>query len=70
VTPVAVATGKAGKPITVGAGPDAIVITPGGLFALVADYYSGTVIPVRLSANAAGAAITVGSKPAAIAVTP
>src|ERR1022692_2530350 len=66
VIPISTATGKAGKPITVGASPDAIAITPDGRTAYVVSE-SGTVTPIR---TATGKAITVGSNPVAIAITP
>jgi len=70
VTPVKLATGNAGKAITVGKQPAAIAVTPNGTTAYVANGGSGTVTPIRLSTGKAGKAITVGRQPDAIAIAP
>jgi YVTN family beta-propeller protein len=69
------ATNKAGKPIKVGPGPDAIAITPDGKTAYVANgglppAGSDTVTPIRTATNTALKPIKVGEDPAAIAITP
>ena len=46
VTPVALSTRKAVKPIRVGSGPDAIALTPDDRTAYVANSGSGTVTPI------------------------
>lgn len=70
VTPVAVATHTAGKPIRVGRDPDAIALTPDERTALVANSGSGTVTPIDTATRTARPAIAVGQDPRAIAVTP
>ncbi len=70
VTPVTMATRKAGRAIRVGAGPVAIAITPDGRTAYVADSGSGTVTPIDTVTRKAGRAIRVGADPVAIAITP
>jgi YVTN family beta-propeller protein len=56
--------------ITVGASPDAIVITPDGKRAYSSNSGAGTVTPIATSSHTAGPAITVGSSPDTLAVTP
>jgi YVTN family beta-propeller protein len=70
VTPVNLATRKAGDAIAVGADPAAIAITPNGRTAYVVNSGSGTVTPVTTATRKAGKAIRVGADPAAIAITP
>ena len=70
VTPVNLVTRRAGKPIRVGADPQAIAITPGGRMAYVVNSGSGTVTPIATGSRWAGAAIRVGSEPQGIAITP
>ena len=70
VTPVNIATGTAGTPITVGPMPMAIAITPDGKTAYVANEGSNTVTPITVATGTAGTPITVGSTPDAIAITP
>ncbi len=70
VTPISLATRRAGKPIKVGASPGAIVIARGGATAYVANYGSNTVTPIDTATRQAGAPIPVGVNPAAIAITP
>ena len=70
VTPVNIATGTAGTPITVGPMPTAIAITPDGKTAYVANEGSNTVTPITIATGTAGTPITVGSQPDAIAITP
>jgi YVTN family beta-propeller protein len=55
VTPIRTATNTALPPIKAGDGPAAIVITPDGKTAYVADYVyaSGTVTPIRTATNTA-----------------
>jgi len=70
VTPVDLATRRAGKPIRVGADPQAIAIAPDGATAYVVNSESGTVTPIATAARRAGRPIRVGSDPQAIAITP
>jgi YVTN family beta-propeller protein len=70
VTPVNLTTRRAGPPITVGANPEAIAITPDGRTAYVANYGSNSVTPVNTATRRAGPPITVGANPEAIAITP
>ena len=70
VTPVDLATRRAGPAIPVGASPQAIAMTPGGRTAYVANTGSGTVTPIDTATRRAGTPIRVGSAPGAIAITP
>jgi YVTN family beta-propeller protein len=70
VTPVSLATRKAGHAIAVGADPAAIALTPDGRTAYVVNSGSGTVTPINTATAAAGRAIRVGADPTAIAITP
>jgi YVTN family beta-propeller protein len=73
VTPVDLATGTAGHPITVGTEPEAVAITPDGTTAYVTNAASNTVSPIDIATNTAGSPIAVnGISPApdAIAITP
>ncbi|HXZ73875.1 MAG TPA: alkaline phosphatase family protein, partial [Streptosporangiaceae bacterium] len=70
VTPIGLTTHRAGKPIKVGANPQAIAITPDGSTAFVANYGSDTVTPIRTVSRRAGTPIPVGKQPRAIAITP
>ena len=70
VTPIYLATGKAGTPIRVGSGPDAIAITPDGKTAYVTNGSDNTVTPIHLATGTAGTPIKVGEEPYAIAITP
>jgi DNA-binding beta-propeller fold protein YncE len=86
VTPLYLATGKVGKPIQVGSGPDAIAITPDSKMAYVANGGGGnggpqanSVTPVDLATGTTGRPIstvsaatstTVEAWPRAIAITP
>ena len=70
VTPVDLASKRAGAPIKVGKGPRAIAITPGGRTAYVANSGSGTVTPISTVTGRAGRPIRVGRDPRAIAITP
>ena len=72
VTPFSTSTNEAGAPIQVGAQPDAIVVTPDGKTAYVAeDSQPGAVTPIRTATSTAGHPIAVGASDAvAIAITP
>ena len=70
VTPVSLATRKAGAAIAVGADPAAIAITPNGRTAYVVNSGSGTVTPITTATRKAGKAIRVGAYPKALAITP
>src|SRR5580693_7464961 len=70
VTPVSLATRKAGAAIAVGADPAAIAITPNGWTAYVVNSGSGTVTPITTATRKAGKAIRVGAYPKALAITP
>ena len=69
VTPIAIATNRPGSPVTVGAGPRAIVMTPGGRIAYVLNWVGGSVTPVDTVTGDALAPIPVGSYPVAIAMS-
>ena len=70
VTPVSLATGKTGRPITVGADPVAIAVARQRHTAYVVNHGSNTVTPIDTSTLKAGRPIRVGADPTAIAVTP
>ncbi len=70
VTPMALATRTAGKPIRVGRAPQAIALTPDDRTALVVNSGSDSVTPIDTATRQAGAAIRVGDDPRAIAITP
>jgi YVTN family beta-propeller protein len=69
VTPIDVATGRAGTAIQPGNSPWSIAITPDGRTAYVAGY-SGGVTPVDLATGRVGTPIPVGGGMDAIAITP
>jgi YVTN family beta-propeller protein len=70
VTPVSLATGKAGRAIPVGSRPAAIAVTPNGRTAYAVNSGSATVTPIMTRTMKAGRPIRVGSGPRAIAITP
>jgi DNA-binding beta-propeller fold protein YncE len=71
VTPINTLTGKAGRPIKAGTGPEDIAITPDGKTAYVscAGSTPPVVVPIRTATNTAGTRIEVGINPRAIGVT-
>lgn len=69
VTPIDVATGTAGTPISIST-PRGIAITPDGSTAFVANQSSNTVTPLDLETGVPGSPIPVGHQPVAVAVTP
>ncbi|HEY5245746.1 MAG TPA: hypothetical protein VIJ60_08770, partial [Acidimicrobiales bacterium] len=78
VTPVDLATERAGTAIPVGHQPDAIGVwatggtagTPVGGVALVANFADGTVTPIDLATMQAGPAVSAGSEPDAVGIVP
>jgi YVTN family beta-propeller protein len=70
VTPVSLATGKAGGAIPVGSRPAAIAVTPNGRTAYAVNSGSATVTPITTRTRRPGKPIRVGSGPRAIAITP
>jgi YVTN family beta-propeller protein len=70
VTPVNLATRKAGSSIPVGSEPRAIVATPNGKTVYVANSGGDTVTPITASTGKPGKPIAVGSAPWALALTP
>ncbi len=70
VTPIALATRRAGRAIRVGRNPAAIALTPDDRTALVVNSGSGTVTPIDTTTRRAGPPIPVGRDPRAIAITP
>jgi YVTN family beta-propeller protein len=70
ISQVDLATGTVGAPISVGANPDAIAISPNGGIAYVADYGSSEVVPVALASGVVGNPIVLSDQPNAIAITP
>lgn len=59
-----------GTAIPVGAGPQAVAITPDGSTAYIANASGNSVTPINLATNTAGTAIPVGAAPIAVAITP
>ena len=70
VTPIGLTARRAGKPIKVGANPQAIAITPDGRTAYVANYGSNTVTPISVATGHPGPAVPAGQAPNSLAVTP
>ncbi len=71
MTPIQTATGTFGRPIHPGNNPQAIVITPDGTTAYVANWQgSGSVTPVNMATGSLGKPIRAGSHPRAIALAP
>jgi len=70
VTPVNLASRRAGKAIPVGADPAAVAVTPDGRTVYVANEGSGTVTPIDTATRRPGRAIKVGAAPVALAITP
>jgi YVTN family beta-propeller protein len=71
ITPVDIASGRAGPPISVGryAYPSALTVAPGGETAVVLDTYAGTVRLLGTRSGAVSPPIQVGGYPSAVAVT-
>ena len=75
VTPVDLATGTAGSPITVGTGPFAIRITPDGLYAVVNLLGVGAtkgdqIVRITLATGIVSKPVKVGSTPESLAISP
>jgi YVTN family beta-propeller protein len=70
VTPVGLATHRAGAAIKVGRDPRALAITPGGRTAYVTNSGSGTVTPIDTATGHAGTPIRTGRDPRALAIAP
>ncbi len=72
LTPVTVASGRAGRPVSVGlySYPTAITLAPTGSTAVVVDTYGDQVTLVSTSSRRALASINVGSYPVAAAIAP
>ncbi len=72
VTPVSIATGKAGSPILIGtySYPTAIELAPTGATAVVVSPYAGQVTLLNTSSRKAIATVNVGSYPMAAAIAP
>jgi len=70
VTPVNLATRRAGSPVPVGSEPRAVAATPDGKVVYVADSGGDTVTPISVSTGKPGRRIVTGSAPWALAVTP
>lgn len=70
VTPIDPVTNTAGKPVTVGSKPTAIVITPDGKRAYVANPTAGNVTPIDLATGTTAKPIKVGIWPAGFGITP
>jgi DNA-binding beta-propeller fold protein YncE len=75
VTPVDLATGTTGSPITVGSGPFAIRITPDGLYAVVNLLGVGApkgdqIVRITLATGAVSKPVKVGSGPESLVISP
>jgi DNA-binding beta-propeller fold protein YncE len=70
VTPINLATGTLGTPITVGHTPYVIAITPDGRTAYVSNGDDGTITPINLPTGIPGTPIHVGNTPDGIAIIP
>jgi YVTN family beta-propeller protein len=70
VTPITLATRKAGPPIAVGRAPQAIALSPDGRMAYVVNSGSDSVTPIETGTRRRERTIRVGRDPRAIAVTP
>jgi hypothetical protein len=72
VTPIAAATGRAGRGIPVGYSPAAVAISPSGGTAYVVNTISGTLTPVSTATGVAGRPVRTGiyTYPTAIGLTP
>lgn len=70
ISPVDVANGSLGSPISVPGGPSGIAITPDGKTAYVVATTSNNVIPVTLATGAVGTPISVPGVGVNIAITP
>jgi YVTN family beta-propeller protein len=70
VTPITLATKKAGRSIPVGRNPQAIALSPDGRMAYVVNSGSDSVTPIVTGTRRPERAIPVGRDPRAIAVTP
>jgi YVTN family beta-propeller protein len=72
LTPVTLASGRAGKPVSVGlySYPTAITLAPAGATAVVVDTYGDQVTLVNTSSRRALKSIDVGSYPVAAAIAP
>jgi YVTN family beta-propeller protein len=72
LTPVSVATGRSGRPITIGlySYPTDIELAPSGPTAVVLSPYAGQVTLVNTASRRAIATVTVGSYPVAAAIAP
>lgn len=70
VTPIGLTARRAGKPIKVGANPQAIAITPDGSTAFVANYSSNSVTAIGVATGHPGPAVPAGQAPNSLAVTP
>lgn len=70
VTPITLATRRAGRPISVGHNPQAIALSPDGGMAYVVNSGSGSVTPIQTATRRREHAIPVGDDPRGIAVTP
>ncbi len=70
VTPITLATRRAGRPIAVGRDPQAIALSPDARMAYVVNSGSDSVTPIQTGTRRRGRPIPVGRNPRDIAVTP
>ncbi|HXZ77403.1 MAG TPA: hypothetical protein VEH31_41935 [Streptosporangiaceae bacterium] len=64
------ATNRPGKPIRVGGGPSAIVVTRDGRTAYVLSSAAGTVTPIATATNTPGKPIKAGKRAFALVIAP
>ncbi|HEY2579329.1 MAG TPA: GH92 family glycosyl hydrolase [Streptosporangiaceae bacterium] len=70
VTPIDLRDHIAGPPVTIGSGPDGMVITPNGKLLYIANNNSNNVTVISTATNQVVTTVTVGSVAADLAVTP
>jgi DNA-binding beta-propeller fold protein YncE len=70
VTPVDLATGTAGKPITVTGEADSIAVSPDGQTVYAGGYHPGQLTPISTSTNQAGPIIQTGTNSTDVATGP
>ena len=70
LTPIATASGRRGRPVSVGlySYPTTIGLAPGGKTAVVLDTYGGQVSLVNTRTHRARPPVTVGGYPVAVAI--
>ena len=70
VTPISARTGKAGKPISVGAFPTSLAVTPNGTTLWVANSLDDDLVPVDLATSKVGKKVRLGASPIDLSIAP